>query len=787
AARNTVTGCESMTRAEVTVVVDGVNPPQDCITANAQTVGAEGLCLICSVANPGYAVDADPDTYSQLNASVGIAAGVWQELIFPEAGAEGDRITLELGLNSALADIAVLGGLTVESYNGTTANGDGGAVDTDLIELIILPGSGNRFTVSFTAGATFDRVRVRFAALVAALQNVRVYGAQMHFAPPTALPPADLTVCRGETAMLEATPAAGTTIRWYDAETGGTLLSSENSYTTPPLMTVGQVTYYIAVVRNGCEDTRRIPVVVTVTASPTAADITVTGNENAICADQPVILTPSSTTITDPVFKWYKDANKTQPITAGTDGGVTYAIDANGVLTVTGLAADMTFWVSVTADGGEGCENPAGNLREVPVKIQPNAPDGSITDVTVAGDNGNGEICLPPDGEVTLTATSSLTGAVFHWYDADGNPVAGGENGTLVLAGLTPGTYTHEVRVSNPDFCETTDSDRAQVTFTILPTVPADDLAEIELTGVLPGGDVCLDANGQVTLTARLTAGSTVTNPVFHWYDGNGNPVAGGENGIQKLALAPGTYTFSVGASGDGYCETIAAERKSITFTVNPTAGPNDLADLTVNGNVPAGGICLAPGEEVILTAALTANSTITDPVFHFYDEAGDPVTGGANGELNLGELAAGTYTFYAGGSGNGVCETLEADRKSITLTISKATTGAEITAANATICEGESAVLTAETTTVTKRVFRWYSDAALTDLVFTGAQYTTPALTANTTYYVTVAGVGACEGEGKAVSVDVGRGATAADITASDAATCGEEVTLSASSSIEN
>src|SRR5690606_41433041 len=112
-----------------TVVGEGVNTPQDCLTTNAQTVGAELYCLICSVANPGYAVDADPDTYSQLNASVGIAAGVWQELIFPEAGAEGDRITLELGLNSALADIAVLRGLTVESYDGTTANGDGGAAD----------------------------------------------------------------------------------------------------------------------------------------------------------------------------------------------------------------------------------------------------------------------------------------------------------------------------------------------------------------------------------------------------------------------------------------------------------------------------------------------------------------------------------------------------------------------------------------------------------------------------------------------------------------------------------
>src|SRR5690606_34818789 len=112
-------------------------------------------------------------------------------------------------------------------------------------------------------------------------------------------------------------------IRWYDAETGGNLLSDQNSFTTEPLMTVGQVTYYIAVVRNGCEDPERIAVNVTVTASPTAADIAVTGNENPICADEPVILTPSSSTITDPVFTWYKDAAKTQPITNGTEGGTT--------------------------------------------------------------------------------------------------------------------------------------------------------------------------------------------------------------------------------------------------------------------------------------------------------------------------------------------------------------------------------------------------------------------------------------------------------------------------------
>src|SRR3546814_5834239 len=104
AARNTTTGCESLTRAEVTVIVAGINPPQDCITANAQTVGADGICLISSVSNPGASVDNDRDTYAQLNSSVGVAAAIWQDLIFTEAGQAGDQITLELGLNAALAD-----------------------------------------------------------------------------------------------------------------------------------------------------------------------------------------------------------------------------------------------------------------------------------------------------------------------------------------------------------------------------------------------------------------------------------------------------------------------------------------------------------------------------------------------------------------------------------------------------------------------------------------------------------------------------------------------------------
>ncbi|WP_257957590.1 hypothetical protein, partial [Parapedobacter tibetensis] len=143
--------------------------------------------------------------------------------------------------------------------------------------------------------------------------------------------------------------------------------------------------------------------------------------------------------------------------------------------------------------------------------------------------------------------------------------------------------------------------------------------------------------------------------------------------------LMPGTYTYSVGVSGDGVCETTEGDRKTVTFTINPSATPEDIADVLVNGVDPVDPLCLMPGEEVVLTATLSATSTIENEVFHWYDTNGDMVAGGANGTLNLGELMPGTYTYSVGVSGDGVCESAEGDRKTVTFTINDAATEADI------------------------------------------------------------------------------------------------------------
>src|SRR5699024_2796505 len=91
----------------------------------AQTNGTYFLCLLCSVDNPGDAVDGDATTYSRFIAPATLTGGVWQELIFPNTGALGDTITVKIGTGTSLLDVNVLSEVSLESYNGTTANGDG--------------------------------------------------------------------------------------------------------------------------------------------------------------------------------------------------------------------------------------------------------------------------------------------------------------------------------------------------------------------------------------------------------------------------------------------------------------------------------------------------------------------------------------------------------------------------------------------------------------------------------------------------------------------------------------
>ncbi|MAZ27364.1 MAG: hypothetical protein CL868_09855, partial [Cytophagaceae bacterium] len=544
---------------------------------------------------------------------------------------------------------------------------------------------------------------------------------------------------------------------WYD-EAGNMVAGGEDGNLNLGVLVPGTYTYSVGVSGDGhCENLAADRKEITFTINHLAteddiADVLVNGVDptDPFCL-QPgddvilsTMLSPTST-IANPVFAWYDEAGNM--VAGGEDGNLNL-----------GTLAPGTYTYSVGVSGDGYCENLAADRKTVTFKINETATADDIAAITVNGFDPTDPLCIDPSEDVILSTmlspTSTIANPVFAWYDEAGNMVAGGEDGNLNLGTLAPGTYTYSVGVSGDGYCENLTADRKTVTFTINETATADDIAAITVNGFDPTDPLCIDPSEDVILSAMLSPTSTIANPVFAWYDEAGNMVAGGEDGNLNLGvLAPGTYTYSVGVSGDGYCENLATDRKTVTFTINETATADDIAAITVNGFDPTDPLCLAPDEDVMLMAMLSPASTITNPVFAWYDEAGNMVAGGEDGNLNLGVLAPGTYTYSVGVSGDGYCENLAADRETVTFTINRNPTAADVMVTGAMVCYPDNAVIT-PTSTVANPSFSWYmtndyttqiidgdTDGAITYAIAADGTLTISGLEADVTYtyYVSV------------------------------------------------
>lgn len=78
-----------------------------------------------------------------------------------------------------------------------------------------------------------------------------------------------VTVCNGESAVLEALPSAGT-INWYTEAIGGTPVGTGTSFTTPAI--TADAVYYAEAENNGCASAVREMVTITVAPLPDAGD-----------------------------------------------------------------------------------------------------------------------------------------------------------------------------------------------------------------------------------------------------------------------------------------------------------------------------------------------------------------------------------------------------------------------------------------------------------------------------------------------------------------------------------
>ncbi len=445
--------------------------------------------------------------------------------------------------------------------------------------------------------------------------------------------------CDSGTLTLQATTNVGT-VNWYDAPTGGNLVATGTSFTTPSLTST--TTYYVEALNGVCSSARSA-VLATVNTTPTITSTTPTTRCGSGSAT--ISATASAGTIL-----WY----------AAASGGTALSSGSNFSSNVT---ATTTYYVEATLNG---CSSP----RTAVVVTVNTVP--TITSTTPAS--------RCDSGTVTLQATAS--NGTLNWYDAP-------SGGTLLGTGTS--FTTPSISVSTNFYVESTDGTCTSARTAVLATVNATP----SITSTSPS-QVC--DSGTVTLGATANAGT------LNWYGvATGGIVLGTGNNFTTPSINT-TTTFYVEAV-NGSCTSV---RVPVIATVNTTPSITSTTGATVCGNVGA-----------------TLSATASAGTINWYTTS---IGGSAFATGTSIPVSGASFTYYVEAISNGCIST----RVAVNYTNNPIPTITSVTPGSR--CDGGTVTLQASTDVGT---ISWYDAPTGGNLVGTGTSFTTPVLTATTTYYV--------------------------------------------------
>lgn len=190
-----------------------------------------------SVTNPWNAIDAETapnyTTFATLNTGAQLLSEVFHTTIFNTACKAGDSVALVLqDPGAGLISLGLLTGFSINLYNGnSTTPVQTISNSSPLLQLRLLSGAGNIYTLSAASTAAFDRVEVKLGGVAAALSSLRIYNVGAKMAKPT-VPQTNIYAYAGQSAVLNATTTNGDLVVYYDAATGGNALPSATVATT---------------------------------------------------------------------------------------------------------------------------------------------------------------------------------------------------------------------------------------------------------------------------------------------------------------------------------------------------------------------------------------------------------------------------------------------------------------------------------------------------------------------------------------------------------------------------
>ncbi len=505
------------------------------------------------------------------------------------------------------------------------------------------------------------------------------------------------------------------------APTGLSSYAWSSGQTTETISNVTTVGSFFVTVTNasGCQSVASDPFPVT-SAALSKPTVTVTGN-TALCNSSTVDLSAPSGFSS---YAWSTGAT-TQNITVSTAGSYTVVV-SNGGCTSPASDAIVVTTVAVPAKpsivitGSTALCNGAFAVLSAPTGFSNYVwSNGELTRqivVAIAGSftvqTGNASNCLSVasdptaitltgapcggvttpsitnasrcgNGTVTLNASGATGSQIYRWYDA---PTAG----TLVFTGAA---------FTTPSLTSTT------FYYVVIydPTVPAESNRVIAIATVVNLAKPVTDVTGSVSICA---GGSTIISAP----SGFASYLWSNSATTQQVTVSSsGSFSVQV---GDGTCTSVSSDVVTVTSVVVP-AKPA----ITITGN-----LALCNGAFVGLSAPNGFTSYLWS-------------TGETTKQIVVS--SAGSYTVQTGNASN--CLSVSSDPVAVTLTGSNCTVStASPTATSASRCGSGAVSLTASGATGAQE-YRWYGLPTSGTLLFTGSPFTTPDLTGNTSFYVSI------------------------------------------------
>ncbi|MEN9963019.1 MAG: hypothetical protein RL582_114, partial [Bacteroidota bacterium] len=237
--------------------------------------------------------------------------------------------------------------------------------------------------------------------------------------------------CGTGTLTLTATAPTGGTVAWYNVASGGTSLSTANSYTTASISATTNYFVQSRITATGCVSVTRSTVAATINAVPSAA----VSVPNARCGAGSI--TVSATPAANQTIDWY---------TASTGGTLLQSAS----LSITRTISTTTSYYATAKNPTTGCIATSRTRVIATVSTRaPNAPT-TLTGLTA--------IC-PIVGTATGTnySTNSVNGALSYvWTVPSGAVIDSGRNGLRIKVRFLRASANDTIQVQSSNGCLST-------------------------------------------------------------------------------------------------------------------------------------------------------------------------------------------------------------------------------------------------------------------------------------------------------------------------------------------